>query len=107
MLIVVLNGSKPWLQAFLFELSEKSRKIIQQIYNIEISKNHTHLTPKMTRIRGTAPGKAVEVSVRSTDPQCDQAPVLCPRVFSYAAKAEMVSKTELYNVYWLDARTAA
>ena len=49
----------------------------------------------MTRITGTAPGKAVEVTGRSTDPQCDQAPVLCPRVFGYAAKAEMVPKTKL------------
>ena len=69
-------------------------------YPNKIYKNKTHLQPKNTRLRRTTPGKALECTQRLSGPQNDQAPVMCPRVFGYGAKAEIVSKTKLSLVYW-------
>ena len=61
---------------------------MNKIYNVKTIKSELYLQPKSTRTMRQATGKAVESANKSSDPQSDQAPVLCPRVYQQRRMAE-------------------
>ena len=70
-----------------------------------MAKINDHLPPKRMRTRRTATGKAVECTGRSSDPQSDQAPMLCQRYFSVTPEGGDNTKPKLFWIYWLDIGT--